>query len=174
WTDCVADITSPMGPAAQEVAAVIEEVVRLQERDIIYGDILAYLVGTDPETEVAASVGIQFHPLPPAPSAIMKWDLDQITAWQTRIAPQLQRMADDYAALVERLEAQRERVPEGGLPWFDEIVDGVEVTGLRAQHSLEVYGAVVKAREGQVRFDPLLAVEAEALLSDADATTATV
>jgi len=64
-----------------------------------------------------------------------------------------------------------DRVPESGRPWFDEIVDGIEVTGLRARHSREVYGALVTLRQSQLLFDPELADEADALLSAALETT---
>lgn len=171
YHDCLRDITSPMGEAADEVEAVLEEVIALQERDIIYGDILAYLVGTDPETEVAASVGVVFHPLPPSPQEILRWDLDAVEDWNRRMGPALARMDDDYRRLVGRLEAVEELVPLRARPFFDEVLDGVEVTGLRARHGLEVYGAVVLFRESQLRFDRGRAEEAARRLTAAEATT---
>ncbi|MCZ7678510.1 MAG: hypothetical protein M5U28_06945 [Sandaracinaceae bacterium] len=171
WRDCLRDIVSPMGEAGPEVQAVLEETVALEERDIVYGDVLAYLVGTDPETEVAASVGIEFHPLPPSPGAILRWDAARVASWLRREMPALVRMDEDYARLLERLAAVEPAVPEDGRPWFDEVRDGIEVTGLRARHAWQVYGALVTLRDSQLRGDAGLRERAEQLLEDARATT---
>jgi len=152
---------------------VIEELVVLQERDFITGwqDTLAYLVGTDPETEIAASVGIEFHPLPPTPSAIARWDAAALDAWEIQHLPALQRMDTDYATLVTRLRSVQADVPSDGRPWFDEIVDGVAITGLRARHAWQAYGAAVKARRAVLDADATAAEAAQAQLADAVATT---
>lgn len=173
WQDCLRDITSPLGGASSEVQSVLEDLVALQERDFITGwqDTLAYLVGTDPETEVAASVGIEFHPLPPTPSAIARWDAPALDAWEAQHLPALQRMDADYAALVTRLRSVEADVPGDGRPWFDEIVDGVAITGLRARHAWQAYGAAVKARRAVLSADPMVAEAAQAQLADAIATT---
>ena len=171
-TDCIEDIAWTAGQgAAPVVKDVLLDAISLQERDLIYGKILPYIVGTDPETELAASLGIDFHPLPPAPQEILAWDLAQIRHFEQAIAPALVRMERDYAALIARLDAVREGVPEGGRPWFDEIYDGLEATGLRAKHGHEVYGALVTYRKSQILFDPALATKAKALLATAKATT---
>lgn len=171
WHDCFADIAYVTGPAAGEVQTVLEDLVGFQERDIIYGDVLRYVVGTDRETEIAASIGVQFHPLPPAPEEIMNWDADQVADFHRRIEPQLQRMEDDYDALLARLDAVKDLVPEKGRPWFDEIYDGIEATALRARHGRQVYGALVLLRESKLRFDQNLADRAEQMLADAKQTT---
>lgn len=171
YWDCLADMTAPMGEAAQGVADLLEEVIRVQERDIIYGDLLAFLVGTDPETEIADSIGVIVHPLPPSPQQIMRWDIEEVEDWLLRIKPGLERSDQDYAKFVARLQALEPLVPADGLPWFSEILDGVEVTGLRARHAHQLYGAVVTLRASQLRFDDTLITEAEGLLEDALETT---
>jgi hypothetical protein len=171
WTDCVADLTSPMGAAAGEVAQVIEDLVGQQERDLIYGGVLPYVVGTDPETEAAWDLGVEFHPLPPSPQAILGWDLEQVTAWQETTLPELRTTDDDCAALVARLDAVEAEVPERARSFFDEIRDGIEVTGLRARHGWQVYGALVLLRESRLRTDAALEAQAARWLDDAAATT---
>jgi hypothetical protein len=171
WQDCVRDIASSTGEAAPEVAAVLEDLVATQERDIVYGDLVAYLVGSDSETEIAQSVGIEFHPLPPAPGAIMRWDLDQVEDFQRRIRPALERMDTDMTRLAERMRAVEAVVPESGRPFFAEILDGIEANGLRARHAAELYGALVTRREADLRFDAMLRSESDRLLGEALATT---
>lgn len=171
WQDCVRDLTIPMGIAAEEVASVLEALILQQERDIIYSGILPFIVGTDPETEVAASIGIEFHPLPPSPQEIMSWDLDAVDQWKQELLPALQLMDNDCSVLVDRLNAVEGGVPERARPFFDEIRDGIEVTGLRARHGGQVYGALVLLRESQLRVDETLRADAERWLDDARTTT---
>lgn len=172
YKNCLEDITFPMGTAAPEVIAVLEKAIEFQERDFIYDEkLLAYLVGSDPETEIAASVGIVFHPLPASPSMILRWDLAQIEAWETDVKTGLIRMDDDYKTLVARLAEVRSDVPEDGLSWFNEIYDGLEATGLRARHSLQAYGAAVAQRKFQLTFDGALERQARELLEAAELTT---
>lgn len=171
-SSCLDEITSPMGQAAPVVKAALLEAIRFQERDFIYDpELMRYLVGSDPETEIALSVGVHFHPLPPAPAQIMGWDEPQTQRWLDQIAPRLERAAQDYEGLVAKLNAARERVPEAGLPWFNEVVDGLEVNGLRARHGLEVYGAAVLLRQSQLRFSQELRTRAEQSLAKAKETT---
>jgi hypothetical protein len=80
-------------------------------------------------------------------------------------------MDQDIEALLSRLAAVARLVPERGRPFFEEVVDGVEVTGLRARHGWQVYGALVLLRESRLRHDEALRVEAEQWLADAMATT---
>jgi hypothetical protein len=173
WQDCLADITSPMGRAAPEVRAVLRDVIAQQERDIVLGDVvLPYLVGTDPETEVAAEIGIVFHPLPPSPSRIAAWQLADLDDFERRVVPALERMHDEVASFVVRLRRVEPLVPARARPFFDEILDGIEVTGLRAKHARLVYGAMATARAARLRFDASLAERANTLLAQAKASTA--
>ncbi len=150
WRDCFADIASPMGEAATEVQAVLEALVGLQERDIIYGDLIRWLVGSDPETEAAARVGIDFHPLPPSPGDVAAWDRVAVDQFRTVTAARLAQMDVDHSALLARLDAVREQVPEDAMRFFAEIHDGIAINGLRARHAMEAYGAMVEVRAGEL------------------------
>jgi len=174
YTDCLSDIVSPMGKASTEVKSVMMDLIAFEERDFIYGDILRYLVGSDPETEAAYSVGVVFHELPPSPAEILSWDEDLANDFDYRIKPQLQRMETDYMALLARMDAVAELVPEKGLPWFNEIHDGLEITALRARHQHQAYGAAVTFRRSQLERSADLANAAKDLLAAAKETTQTV
>ncbi|MFN3197275.1 MAG: hypothetical protein ACE366_02485 [Bradymonadia bacterium] len=177
WQDCFADITGIFGEAGTEAQAVLEEMVAAQIRDFIYdADLLAYLVGTDPETEAAYAAGIVFHPLPPAPGEILRWSEAEIDQWlgageMPGIADRLGRIAEEQSAWVARLRAVADQVPESARPWFDEIIDGVEINGLRAQHQHDAYGALVLTRLGRLTGDAALEAEGAALLESARTVT---
>lgn len=172
YEHCIRDIASPAGPAAADVEAALFRAIDIQERDLIYGDLIAWVAGTDPETETAESVGVSFHPLPPSPKRIELWTAAQVDEWLSRIDPPLKRMEADFQTLVDRLNAVRDKVPARGLPWFDEVRDGLEINAVRARHGHQVYGAVVRHRKSKLTNDEALAAEAKALLDAAEATTA--
>ena len=90
WTDCLEDITMPMGTAADE-SGPSWKTSAMQENEMIYGHILRYLVGTDPETEAAASIGVVSR-APPPPKAIMNWTKEEAESWQAVEAAELATM----------------------------------------------------------------------------------
>jgi hypothetical protein len=172
WRDCLEDITSPtLGVVADTVQQSLEKIIEYQERDLIYGDVLRWIVGSDSETEVASQVGIKFHPLPPTPNEIMKWDIDKINDWKNRVRPQLKRMDRQYQEVVDTLNQEQQMVPPGGGPWFREIRDGVQVTGLRARWAWQIYEALVLLRESQIKVDSQLKQLAENRFQSAKTTT---
>lgn len=171
WTDCLADITQPMGGAGAEARAVVEAAVAFQERDMFDGELIAYLVGTDQETELGASVGIHHHPLPPAPALVMNWSAEQLARYASAIEPRLQRIEEDYRALVERLNAVEETVDARAKNVFDEIRDGLAMFAIRAEHQRRAYGALVRLRRSQLERAPALADEGEAWRREAEALT---
>jgi hypothetical protein len=169
WTDCLADITGPMGEAGAEVQAVLEAVVAHQETVFFDADLLGYLAGSDPETEVAAAAGIHFHPLAPAARQVVRWTDAQVNHWSEAVEPVLREMDSAYASFLVRLDAVRDTVAAPARPFFDEIYDGIAVTGLRARHAWQLYGALVALRAA--RTDGGSEDAAEALLDEALATT---
>ncbi|MEZ4469241.1 MAG: hypothetical protein R3F60_00280 [bacterium] len=171
WHACLADITTPLGPAAAEVQAILEAQIRLQEPLFTQAALLAYLVGTDPETEAAAAVGVVFHPLPPAPADIARWDAERISLWRQEILAPLRASLDAHHALIGRLEDAAARVPETGRPWFGEIADGIEANTLRLTHQIALYDALVSRREAHLTGDAGTLARAQAALEAALATT---
>ena len=171
WKDCLADLVSPLGDAAAEAQAVVEDVVAIQERDLVYGNLIAYYAGNDAETEAAQSIGIEFHPLSPPPLAIMSWDAETAQTWLDTVGTELEQSAADYAELTDRLNAVEAQVPERGRPWFEEIRDGVEVTGLRVRHARDLFAAVVHGRLAELDGAADVPVEVTDLLDAARGTT---
>ncbi len=153
---CLIDLTSPMGPAGDEVRRVLIDAISIQERDLVLGDLLKWFVGTDPELEVAAEAGLKFHPVPPPPGSVAAWSDEELRTWHDETVPALAQSATDYSALVLRLHDLQELVPERARPWFDEIRDGLTVTGLRASHALAAYGALVLAAQADREGDESL------------------
>jgi hypothetical protein len=167
WTDCLADLVAPMDKAGDVTRTVLEEAIALQERDMFDAELIAFLVGTDQETELGASVGIHHHPLPPPPALIMTYDAAQVAHHETAIEPRLQLIEEDYRALVARLSEVEGQVPDGAANFFAEIRDGLEMFEIRAAHQWRAYGAAVRLRRSQLEGSAAVAAEAELLLDDA-------
>ncbi|HJK91178.1 MAG TPA: hypothetical protein RMH26_10655, partial [Polyangiaceae bacterium LLY-WYZ-15_(1-7)] len=171
WTDCLGDIASVMGGAEEEVAAVLQAAVERQEEFMFDAEAIRWLVGTDPETEIADSIGVVFHPLPPTPRAMLRWDADEVAAFEAETLPLLEGIERDFFLLASRLNAVEDAVPEGARNVFGEIRDGLEAFQLRARHQRQVYGAVALLRRSQLEGDASLRAMGEAELSAAGETT---
>ena len=157
---CLDELSLPMGEAADVVKAVLQDAIALQARELVDGDLLRWFVGTTPEVELAAAVGVQFHPLPPAPASVRGWPEADLRGWLDLTAPALDSSATRYAQLVLQLHEVEEQVPEAGRPWFDEIRDGLTIMGLRASHAGQAYGALVRSALGARAADEELSMRA--------------
>ena len=116
----------------------------------MHGKLVRWLVGVDAESRVAASAGVAFHPLPPAAHEVLKWGPNEIEQWEREISPALLQMETDYEAELKNLRPLRRDVNKSARPFFNEIVDGIEVTKIRARHARHVYGALVVQRKASL------------------------
>lgn len=115
------------------------------------GGLYTYFAGEDPADEIAAATGFEFRPVRTSFYAIQSWGKSQLNQFRFGDQKALGEMQDAYEDWLERLNAVRADVPEAGLPWFDEIVDGIEINGLRAEQSYQLYDAVLAYREGALK-----------------------
>jgi hypothetical protein len=92
-------------------------------------------------------VGINFHPLPPLPKDVLRWDDDEVAALVSRSLETLERSAKAYEGYADRLRAILPEQSEAQAPWVREIEQGLRVFGLRAAHAAEVYRTVLALRQ---------------------------
>lgn len=115
------------------------------------GGLFTYLAGEDPADELAAATGLEFRPVRTSFSTVLGWDKKQLGDFRFSDQKRLIEMQEVHADWLQRLEAVRLDVPKAGLPWFDEIVDGVEINLLRAEQAERLYDAVLAYREDQLK-----------------------
>jgi hypothetical protein len=147
---CVDDFTGQLA-GATELRAVLHEVEERQVKEVRDPEVLRFLVGSDDEIETAESMGLHFHPLPPAPAEVVGWSDAQIQTLRERSLAPLARIAVAYNAFADRVEAQlRAQSPEQA-PWVREIRDGLRAYGLRAEHAVASArrNAIARARGGR-------------------------
>lgn len=150
---CPADRFGDGCPARDEVVAVLGEVIEhqremfLERRDFRGrpGGLYAYFAGEEAVDVAAAGTGMEFRPVRVAFEAVASLTESEREALDADL-DQLRRAASAYRRWAERLNAIRATVPPGGLPWLDEIRDGLEINGLRARQAVELYGVVLELR----------------------------
>ena len=114
------------------------------------GGLFSYWAGEDQGDVLAAEGGLEFRPVRVAFQTVREWGDEELDHFE----------ATDLAALVEaiqlhrpwigRLEAVATTVPAAGQPWLDEVIDGLRINQLRAEHTLNLYQAIVDYRRAEL------------------------
>ena len=145
WQGCLDYVTQPFVAGAQ-LRDLLVEVGRAQVDPMRDPAILAMLVGSDDQTEAAKVAGIDFHPLPPAPSAVLGWDDAKVATFvRTSIDP-MTSMATMYQGWADRADAIAAMQSEDHAPWVREIAQALRITGLRAVHARDLYNTALALR----------------------------
>ncbi len=148
YTDCLRDITTPLGEkTAQTVADTVKEIALSQEQVFIYHDRIKYLAGEDEIDEVGALAGIVSYPMRVPFVKIKRWSKQQIKLFREQELAPLRAMGEKYADWLVRLEKVKNDIPKNTRWVYDEIYDGTEIMLLRVQHSAALYEAVLAWRE---------------------------
>jgi hypothetical protein len=144
--DCVSELTS-LFDGGEIVRAVLLDVAKRQAVEMRDPEIIRYLVGSDDETETALLAGIDFHPLPLAPADVVSLSDDGVAALEAQSLAPLRAIRDAYAADAARLRAVIDRNPvHTKARLLREIVDGIEIYGLRAAHAVVVLETALALR----------------------------
>lgn len=172
WRGCLGYALQPLvqGAALRDLLVEVGEAQVAPLRD---ANILQMLVGSDDQTESAEVAGVYFHPLPPAPSAVLSWTDPQVADFERLSVTPMVAMAAQYAAWADRAAAIAALQSEADAPWVQEIVDGLRITGLRAQHGHDVYTTVLALRAALNARDYAAIDAAAAQVATARAVTTT-
>jgi hypothetical protein len=154
--------------AQREGVAVLHETIEHQAATFLEaedfmgrpGGLYAYFAGEDPADEIAAVVGLPFRPVRLAFRDVLGLSDELAGALADRDVVALHDAELVYGGLHARLVAVRPEVPAEGLPFFDELMDGLAINELRARHTALLYEAALALRAGD-------AVEAAALTAEA-------
>lgn len=143
--DCLARFTGSLA-AGDVVYDVWKRVEARQVEDLRDPELLRFLVGSDDETEIALAAGIDFHPLPPLPEEVLRYDDARARALVERSLEPLREMADDYALWAEEIGAVLPLQSAEQAPFVRELYDGLHVFSLRARHAAVVYETALALR----------------------------
>jgi hypothetical protein len=138
YTDCIDDFSARFAGAAT-LARVLKDAAALQSQHMRDPEIVALLVGSDDDTELAAQAGIAFHPLPPSPASVLA---DAAALPLTELAV----LADVYAGWADEVEALLAAQRPQDVSWVAEVADGLRIMALRAAHAHTIYKTVAALR----------------------------
>lgn len=166
-----AELLEPMCAPAQwregcavrdEVTAIMTELVAHQREFFLEredyrgrpGGLFSYFAGEDQADIIAAQSGFEFRPVRVSFDDVMTWDRAQIDHFRRTDLDALNEAALVNAGWRDRLFKAREFIAEGGLPWFEELTDGVEINEMRARQAAALYTAVLAVREAELMQEP--------------------
>jgi len=146
--------------ARQDAIAILEEVIEHQREFFLErpdwqghpGGLFAYFAGEDESDGLAIAGGMEFRPIRVPFATVLSWDAADRSHFEDTDLQALDDAAQAYGDWRRRLESWRGSIPEDGRRWFDEVVDGLEIDQLRAEHISHLYRAVLahaRASDGQ-------------------------
>ena len=112
------------------------------------GGIYTYFAGEDQGDEIAAASGFEFRPVRVSFNTVLGWERSQLSAFEASDLAALDEAATLHHDWADRLQALG--VPETGRPWVEEVVDGLRIDALRAEHTAALYRAVLEVRRAQL------------------------
>jgi hypothetical protein len=134
-----------------EMLAVMQELVDLQRELFLEridargrpGGLYTYFAGEDQADVIAAASGLEFRPVRPSFADVSELD-DQaradLEAIDLAALDEVDARCSDWLARIDALAAA---TPLAAAPWLAEVVDGIEILGLRARHGAALYRAVL-------------------------------
>ncbi len=134
---------------------VLSEVMAVQETAFLTtldfrgrpGGLYTYFAGEDPADELGARSGLEFRPVRLAFRDVANLNAAELERFVATDLAELERLEGVFTNATDRLVATRAEVPSDGLPWLEEVVDGLMINALRARHTRLLYLAVVALRE---------------------------
>lgn len=172
---CAPDVWPHSCAARDEMIAVLGEVIDHQwelflERTDFDGrpGLYPYFSGEDPAEELSERAGFTFHPQPPLSfAATAALSAAESQRFRDGDLAALRDAARVYAAWTERLRALEPDVPPAGRPWLAEVLDGVEINGLRAAHLVALFDGMLAFGAAQRAGDEDAAAAAQPFLAAA-------
>lgn len=154
--------------ARREAIAVVQEIIEHQRELFLRredfrgrpGGVYAYFAGEEQGDELAAASGLEFRPVRVSFGEVLDWDEEAMAHFRATDLAALHEAAEAYEGWRARLVALQPVVPTEGQPWLAEVIDGVEIDGLRAAQAAELYEAVLRYREVELSGENSPGIEA--------------
>lgn len=114
------------------------------------GGLYSYFAGEDQADIVAADAGLEFRPVRVSFAEVLEWSQEELAHFRDTDLARINESALFMAGLRDRMDDARPLVPEHGLPWFEEIADGIEIDEMRARQTSALYTSVLAIREAEL------------------------
>lgn len=173
---------APLGAARTPMVRLMNEAMYAQQKYLLDGNLIRHMQGFDSLTDFGVKLqelpvvnkfieGTNSTPVRLRADQIMKWDLDQLSAFEKGDLAQMGKMAREFEAFADRADALRASVSPGGEKYQDELADGLRVNARRARQVLATLSAEVYARKYALTKSPVYKQQAEAQMAAAQRET---
>ena len=172
WESQIRKFTAIFGAAAPAVQALLEDLIRDQVTRLRDGNLIAYLIGHNAATDFGDRVAHTFF-MPQRVDFRDIWQMsaEDLLAFEAATIPTLRELASSCEMFSARAEAIEPSVPAGVRQWYDEILNGMRVTALRAQMVRRLYEGTVLRRKLELGLSANGEEEASALFQEARSIT---
>lgn len=141
--------TDVFGDSLEAVKKVLLDVIRVQNDFLIERNLTAFLSGEDFHDEIGWSANMETHPPFFRFEHVAKKKMEKTIG--EKFENDLQTAKDfvkKYDEFLVELNTLREKIPQPALPWYNEMVDSLEITKLRAEHVVKLYEGAFELRSG--------------------------
>ncbi len=160
WTGIVRWMYEPWGDSGAQVAEAIISLGTEQADALIGNRLMAYFAGRESTLDIGEAVGVVAQPPRVRIEHLDDLDAEGRAAFRSNVLIPL----NAHVSAIAQIESG---LPDAeGIPWLQEIQDGVSITRLRGGYVSAIYTAALQHLEGEDTADRIL--EAEALLSKAE------
>ncbi len=151
---CTPDTWPNDCPAKLRARALLHDVIERQVDDFLHaedwsgrkGGFYAYFAGEDPADDLARGTSLAYRPMRVSFDRVLRFTDAELHAFRNTDLARLERAAAAYAEWAAQLREIEPSVPNAGRHWLAEILDGIEINGLRAAHTHALYQAVLASR----------------------------
>lgn len=155
--DWYADI---FGGAKAAVKKILLDSMELQNLNFIDSNLTAFLSGEDASDEAGWFGNVITHPPFVRFNRVLKMRDEKIKKFLADMET-MEKFVAAYEDYLKQLYDERKNVGRNAVYWYDELYDSLEVTKLRAQHTLTLYKGALALKEGKKD-------EAQKFLGDAE------
>lgn len=149
WEAYLDDIVDMYGTNGPQLMSVLKDWTLLQKRHFYEEnpEIYFYLAGELPQDELGLMSGILARrPKIPFPT-VLAYGVEEFSTWHSRDFEMLQRMQNEYAALIDPLPAVGSPSPGDLTGVYEaELREAMELYVERIDHAVTLYAAVIEAR----------------------------
>jgi hypothetical protein len=174
---CKPEVWPQSCPAREAAVRILGELIRHQKNFFLErtdyaglpGGLYSYFAGEDPADELAARAGFVFRPVRVSFAEVAAFPQPTADRFRHTDVAALHEADAAHANWLSQLREIEPIVPEAGRPWLAEVIDGIEINGLRARHVAALYEAILAFRAARLAGDADPASAAEPFLAAARA-----
>ncbi len=140
--------TDAFGSCGASIDSALESFTDLQTQYVFDQRLFAYLQGENGTVDEGYLLGYETHPQRIAFEDVLAMSPGDQQAFQENVVSQLEAMADAEQPLVESVGAQCRGSTGEAASFCNELYDGMNITVLRARHSIALYTAMLDLASG--------------------------